>query len=80
MKKLSTIILLLVILGGCAPLAPSNVILTNPQTGAKVWLRQPYYYGIGLAVSAANVGANREQAEAIRAYQMMGYTEMEVVR
>lgn len=78
--KTIIILLLLAIIIGCASVPPSNVVMVNPQTGAWIHIAQPYWYGVGLSVAAANVDAANQQKSNIKAAQMMGYTEMRIVK
>lgn len=59
---------------------PSSIIMRNPSTGEQVWLRKPFYYGVGVNAAAANMGASSEYRAAIHAYEKMGFTEWEAVK
>jgi hypothetical protein len=55
---------------------PMHVLLKNPATGQTVYVSNSVYstnFGVHL-------NAVMEQARTIRAYQMMGFTEMQEVR
>lgn len=76
MKKLVIMAALLFSLG-CA--TPMNVIMTNPETGKKIYIAH-HSWGFGVAGLSAAITAQQAQAKAIKAAQQMGYTQMELVK
>jgi hypothetical protein len=76
MLKFILIALLLLSLG-CA--TPMNVVMTNPETGKKVYISH-HSYGLGLAGVSAAIAARQAQEKAIQAAKQMGYTQMELVK
>lgn len=82
MKKFIFIMAILFCLGCMGYNPPMNVIMTNPETGKSVYVaHQQIDGGIfgGQAAMVQDYENRKQQDKAIKAYRMMGYTEMKVV-
>jgi hypothetical protein len=77
--KTLIILILMITLVGCGTPTPMNVVMTNPQTGKKVYISHNSW-GFGMAGLTAAIAAHESQRKAIEAAKMIGYTEMEEVR
>ena len=78
MKKLLLVISIVFVIG-CGERVPMNVVMTNPETGKKMYVSHSSW-GWGMAGIAAAVNAEQRQKNAIKAAKMMGFSEMEEVK
>ena len=76
--KTVLLLVLLVVLVGCASV-PMSVVMTNPTTGESRYVSH-YSYGYGVKGIAAALVMQEQQRKAIEAARMMGFTQMKEVK